>query len=86
MTRWTAEVLSRLQERFPLRLVRIAYEPLADYHVDGYVEAYTDLLASRGLRILAAPAVRSRLAVLIHKSGFQKLLRGHTIYASYLRT
>jgi SAM-dependent methyltransferase len=86
MTHWTAEVLSRMQEWFPLKLIRIAYEPLADYHVDGYVEAYANLLASRGVRIFVAPSVRSRIASLIRKTGLQKLLRGQSIYVCYVRT
>ena len=65
---------------------RIAYEPLADYHVDGYVEAYTNLLASNGLRILTHPAVRSRLTRLIRQSVLRRFLRGQSIYACYLRT
>jgi SAM-dependent methyltransferase len=86
MTRWTAEVLSRLQESFPVRLIRIAYEPLADYHVEGYVDAYMGLFASRGLRVLATPSVRLRIASLVRKSGLHKLLRGQSIYACYVRT
>jgi hypothetical protein len=86
MTRWTAEVLTRVQRWFPLKLLRIAYEPLADYHVDGYVEAYTGLLDSKGLRIVAHPAFRSRMGVLIRKTGIQRFLRGQSIYACYVRT
>ena len=86
MTRWTSEVLTRVQRWFPLKLLRIAYEPLADYHVDGYVEAYTGLLASKGLRIAAHPAFRSRMGVLIRKTGIQRFLRGQSIYACYVRT
>jgi 2-polyprenyl-3-methyl-5-hydroxy-6-metoxy-1,4-benzoquinol methylase len=86
MTRWTAEVLARMQQWFPLRLVRIACEPLADYHVDSYVEAYTNLLANKGLHMFTHPAVRSQLSRLIRKSGLQRFLRGQSIYACYLRT
>jgi SAM-dependent methyltransferase len=86
MTRWTAEVLARMQQWFPLRLVRIACEPLADYHVDGYVEAYTNLLANKGLGMFTHPAVRSQLSRLIRKSGLQRFLRGQSVYACYLRT
>jgi SAM-dependent methyltransferase len=85
VTRWTAEVLSRLPRWFPLKLVRIAYEPLADYHVDGYVAAYADLLARRGLRVFAMPKIRSLIARFIRTSGLQKALRGQSIYACYVR-
>jgi SAM-dependent methyltransferase len=85
LTRWTAEVLSRLPRWFPLKLIHIAYEPLADYHLDGYVEAYTSLLASRGLHLLTMPRIRSLIARFIRTSGIQKALRGQTIYACYVR-
>jgi SAM-dependent methyltransferase len=86
MTRWTAEVLSRIQQWFPLKLTRIVYEPLAEYHVEGYVDAYSELFASRGLRILMAAAVRSRILGLVRKTRLRKILRGQSIYACYLRT
>ena len=86
MTRWTGEVLSHIQERFPLKLMRIAYEPLADYHVEGYVDAYMGLFASRGLRILNAPSIRSRFVTLIRKTRLHKFIRGQSIYACYVRT
>jgi SAM-dependent methyltransferase len=85
MTRWSAQVLTGIQQRFPLRLVRIAYEPLADYHVDGYVEAYMRALAKRGLNLLAVPRLHSSITRLIRISGVQKYLLGHTIYACYVR-
>jgi SAM-dependent methyltransferase len=83
MTRWTTEALSLLPHRFPLRLTRIAYEPLADYHVEGYIDAHMSRFSRR---LLATAGMRSRLAALIRKSGVQRLLRGQTIYACYTRT
>jgi SAM-dependent methyltransferase len=85
MTRWSAKVLTELQWRFPFRLVRIAYEPLADYHIDGYVEAYTSLFANRAFRVFSNPRVRSLIAGLIRATGIRRTLRGQTIYASFLR-
>ena len=86
MTRWTDGVLSRLQEWFPLKLMRIAYEPLADYHVEGYVDTYMRLFANRGLRIINAPSIRSRFVSLIRKTRLHKFIRGQSIYACYVRT
>jgi 2-polyprenyl-3-methyl-5-hydroxy-6-metoxy-1,4-benzoquinol methylase len=85
MSRWTDETLTRLQEWFPLKLTRIVYEPLADYHVHGYVEAYTNLFASRGLQALTMPRIRSLIARFIQTSGLRKVLRGQTIYVCYVR-
>ena len=86
MTRWTAVVLKHIQEHFPLKLARIAYEPLAEYHVDGYVEAYTGVLARRAAGLFASPTFRSRVVSLIRKLRLQKLLRGQSVYVCYIRT
>jgi SAM-dependent methyltransferase len=86
MTRWTDEVFTRLQRSFPLKLLRTAYEPLADYHVQPYVDAYASLFSRYGLRFLNIPRVRFLKSRLIKASGLQKLLRGQTIYACYVRT
>jgi SAM-dependent methyltransferase len=85
MTRWTDKVLTHLQRWFPLKLVHILYEPLADYHVDGYVGSYMSLLATRGLSTLTMERIRFSIAHLIRISGMRKALRGQSIYACYLR-
>lgn len=86
MTRWTAEVLTHLQAWFPLKLIRVAYEPLPEYQVEYYLHAYLDFLRKRGLGIAAWPAIRSRIARVIHRPGVRRFLRGQTFYASYQRT
>lgn len=85
MTRWTAEVLTRLQAWFPLKLIRVAYEPLEDTQVDAYVGAYTNFLCENGLRVSVWPAVRSRVGRVIRSPRVRRFLRGQTFYASYLR-
>ena len=86
MTRWNAKVLTRLSNWFPLQLVRIAYEPLQKYQVEWYVEAYERVLRRLGLGSLVHPWIRSRTTRLIRDSGVRKLLKGETLYASYVRT
>ena len=86
MTRWTDEVLTHLQRWFPLKLVHILYEPLADYHVDIYVGSYTSSLATLGFSTLITEKIRSSIAHFMRLSGIRKVLRGHTIYACYLRS
>lgn len=86
MTRWTAEVLTRLQAWFPLKLTRIAYEPLSETQVDVYVAAYLDFLCKKGLRSLAWPKIRSGVRRVIWSPRVRRYLRGQTFYASYLRT
>jgi 2-polyprenyl-3-methyl-5-hydroxy-6-metoxy-1,4-benzoquinol methylase len=85
MTRWTAGVLSHLSHTFPLKLQRIAYESLADYHVEGYVEAYASLLRRMVPGSLLGQRVRSLAAGLIRKARLGRFLRGQTMYACYTR-
>lgn len=86
VTRWTAEALEQVERRFPLKIQRICYEPLADYHVEGYVEAYTGVLSRAGVGFAAAPGIQSRLARVVRASGLQRILRGQSIYVCYERT
>ena len=86
MTRWSERVLERLPKLFPLRLERLEREPLAEYHVDGYVEAYSSLLARRALvGRLCHPRAKSLLASFLKRTGARKLLQGHTLYAAFSR-
>ena len=86
MSRWTAEVMKRLHSWFPLRLIRVAYQPLEETAVDRYVNAHLEFFASRGLGVLARPAIRSRVARVIHSQSVRRFLRGQGFYASYIRT
>jgi SAM-dependent methyltransferase len=86
VSRWSDKILRKIPELFPLRLIRLAYEPLADYHVAGYVEAYTGLLSQRGFRFVRHPGIQARLCSVILATGIRKFLRGQTVYACYVRT
>ena len=85
MTRWNVEVLTRLQRWFPLRLIRVAYEPLADYHVEGYVKARMRILSALGFGRLGETRIRSTIARFIQISGMRKFLRGQSMYACFHR-
>ena len=85
MTRWTKEALTRLPSWFPLKLDQISCEPLADYHLQDYVNAYANLLSRSGFRFLDSPRVQTGLVRLIRAFGVRKLLRGQSLYASFNR-
>ena len=42
MTRWTEKTFKSLENLFPIRLEKVLFEPLAEYHVQGYLEAYSN--------------------------------------------
>jgi SAM-dependent methyltransferase len=85
MTCWSDKVLNRLPALFPVRLVRVACEPLQEYQVGWYVEAYEGVLRRRGIGGLVHPWIRSRTVRLLKRPGIRRFLKGETIYACYVR-
>ena len=86
MSRWKAAVMVRLQKWFPLRLVRVEYEPLKETAVDTYVDAYSKFFPTRAVGVLPWPAIRWRLARAVRHLRLRRFLRGQGFYASYIRT
>lgn len=86
MTRWSSKVLSHLPNSFPLKLEYVKLEPLAEYHVDGYVSAYCSVLAKYGVtQKLCCPKLKQWLSKFIKWTGLRKLLTGQSFYASFIR-
>lgn len=86
MTRWSAKVFHRVPAMFPLRLERVKREPLAEYHVQEYVDAYI-AVATRDDRLssLCHPRIKALLANSLKRTGARRLLRGHTLYVAFSR-
>lgn len=82
VTRWTSETLRQMERWFPLKVQKISYEPLADHHVDAYVETHTRPLSRLGG---AAAWIRSRLSRAVRGTGLPQVLRGQSIYVCYQR-
>jgi 2-polyprenyl-3-methyl-5-hydroxy-6-metoxy-1,4-benzoquinol methylase len=83
MSCWTAKVLASLQNLFPLRLVRIAYEPLQAYQVDWYSEAYERVVRKMGFGFLIHPWLRTQIVRAISEPRIRGLLKGESVYACY---
>jgi hypothetical protein len=70
---------------FPLEVRRIMFEPLEKQHVPEYITVRLDSVG----RVLRRRVERSALGVLISlalmRLGLRRLVRGHTVYASYTR-
>lgn len=87
MTRWQPPAMAQLPRLFPLQLLHVRLEPLADYHVSDYTEAYLSAWSRKpGLRALSHPRANALVAGLIRRSGILRILRGHTLYACFERT
>jgi SAM-dependent methyltransferase len=85
MTRWNAFTFKYLERLFPLKIVHIVFEPLARYHIPGYVSAYAQYWCSKlpKLRYLVPePRVR-RISDFLEQSGFYCHLRGQSLYVLF---
>jgi SAM-dependent methyltransferase len=87
MTQWSAETFRSLEKFYPLRLSYVKYEPLAEYHIDGYLYAHRQRLrtvASGFLRLFlnyySIPFIRFAL-----KSGLRHFCRGQSIYVELVK-
>jgi len=86
MTRWSIAAMESIERLFPLRLLRLRVEPLANYHIHDYVEAYFSAWSAKPrLRLFSHPAAKSATAALIRGMALRHLLRGHTLYACFMR-
>jgi 2-polyprenyl-3-methyl-5-hydroxy-6-metoxy-1,4-benzoquinol methylase len=85
LTRWTRDSIVRIQNHFPLKLIRTAYEPLPEQDIQLFVDTYDGLLRRRGLRYLTHPWVRTRAMRAIRRFRINRLLRGQNMYACYVR-
>ena len=82
MTHWSKEAFYFLEEILPARVIDVAFEPLAPYHVDwfmgSWVEAFEASAGRTARRLvfnrLSLPLFRSMLAL-----GGRKLIKGHTL-------
>jgi SAM-dependent methyltransferase len=87
ITGWREQTYRYLENILPLRLEKILYEPLADYHVDFFIRTYrkkyTQLLDPRALWAKEPLASLARKALQL---GGRKLLKGQSILAVFERT
>lgn len=85
MTKWNVFTFKYLEKLFPLRLTRISFEPLAKYHIHGYVDAYNHYWRE-SLLFLKQFTTMSRLNWIknfLEKSGLYRLLRGQSLYVVF---
>lgn len=88
MTRWTPGVFRALEGILPLRLRRIAREPLAEYHAAWYAGIQADRLpAAVPFRDGIARAARTAIRLALERCPpLRRRITGHTLYAVFEKT
>lgn len=86
MSQWTRGVLASMERVFPLTLVATETEPLAPYHVKGFVSTYAKQYRARSL---AHRLAWNRMTMLVLrgvlKAGLRRWVRGQSLFAELQR-
>lgn len=87
LTRWSAKTLLTLADRLGLDVTKIQCEPLAKYHISGYVEAYASLLRRPRIgRLLYRNILSRSLISFLYRTGLYRLCKGEGIYVCFQNT
>lgn len=82
ISRWVPRTVLQLERLFGLEDARVVEEPLASYHVMGYLAAHWRKWRRVPMGILVAnPIVYRVVAALLNVTGLRMRLRGHSLYA-----
>ena len=88
MTQWSIDTFRFLTQIFPIQLESYHYEPLAEYHVEWYLDIQMSRLPRFGVltRILNK-GVQFLIKPLLKKSHFlRRFITGHTIYVCFSKS
>ena len=86
MTQWNEKVFRALEKIYPVKISIIKNEPLAEYHIDGFLGAYQRRLIGISpiyrlvLNRFMIPVLRWVLRI-----GFRRLCRGQSIYVEFIK-
>jgi 2-polyprenyl-3-methyl-5-hydroxy-6-metoxy-1,4-benzoquinol methylase len=85
ITRWSTKTLKSLASLFPLKVRRIEFEPLEPQHVPEYITVRLEPVDRMLRRKVEQSAVGVMMSLALTRLGLRRLVRGHTVYASYTR-
>lgn len=85
ITRWSSRTLRSLGAFLPLTVRRINFEPLDEQHVPEYITARLGSIERLLKRKLTESVPGILMSLALNRLGLRRLLRGHTVYASYTR-
>ena len=84
ITQWSAHVFRIFPILFPLVCKRICYEPLAEYHLDWFINLqFSRLPKIRGISWRMRSSFEKILLPFIRHSRIYRIVRGHSIYVAY---
>lgn len=85
MTRWNELALRYLEGLLPIKLIKLRLEPLAPYHITSYLRAHSGRLCSlfpHAGKLLSGQRLEWA-TLLLKKSKFHRLMRGHSLLAIF---
>lgn len=87
MGRWNASAFQYLTKVFPLKLEKIIYEPLAEYHLDWYIsEMLSNEQDDNGVVQKIIKRLMTKLLVSYVKAyGIYKRWKGHTLFVKFTK-
>ena len=84
MLQWSKKSLIALEKIFPIKVEKIIYEPLAEYHVSGYLNAYSNHFRSV---FPLTKLIFNRFTLPLYEKGLhlglRKFLIGQSIYVQF---
>lgn len=86
MTRWNEATFRKVSRTLPLDVSSVRFEPLASYHVPGYVASHAARIRSEApwaRWLLGRPA--QKLCKLALRCGLRRLMRGQSLYVELRR-
>jgi 2-polyprenyl-3-methyl-5-hydroxy-6-metoxy-1,4-benzoquinol methylase len=84
MLQWSKATFQSLEDFFPIKLEKVIYEPLASYHVKGYLYSYHDHFRSQ--KPLGKVLFNQHTLPLYEKflnTGFNKFFKGQSLYVQF---
>lgn len=80
MTKWSLETFKYLEKIFPLKLINASFEPLAEYHIEGYMKAYGEYVC----KSIPVPSLALHyFSNLLKISRLYRYCRGQSLYIRF---
>ncbi|MCA6595315.1 MAG: methyltransferase domain-containing protein [Pseudanabaena sp. M046S1SP1A06QC] len=87
MTQWEISTFQSLENIFPLKLQQVIKEPLAEYHVNGYINTYTNhFFGTSALAKILFNRYTNKIYTYILKSGLRQFLTGQSLYVQFQKS